>query len=117
MRKLDALNNLYLRPPLNEHIERDFSKALQDALPALDELHRYLSALHQDGLLKHLGQYGLPADAVLKQMDWIIGWIAYQGEYGELHLPPDCPEDIAAETAYAERAAADQEAIARASVA
>jgi hypothetical protein len=51
MRKLDALNRIYHRPPTNEHIERDFRKALYEAWLAVGALHEFLEALHKDGLL------------------------------------------------------------------
>jgi hypothetical protein len=99
MRKLDALSKLYTRPPLNAHIERDFGKALHDADLALGELREFLSAMHQDGLLKHLSEYGLPADVVLAKLEDIIAWINHQGYCVELDLSADCPEIIAAERA------------------
>jgi hypothetical protein len=104
MRKLDALNKLHPRPPLNEHIEQSFWKALKDADLALDELYNYLSAMHQDGLLKSLDDYVWPPDVVLAKLEDIIDWIVDKRDYFELDLPPDCPEIIAAEKAYIERA-------------
>jgi hypothetical protein len=103
MRKLDALNKLYHRPPTNEHIERDFHKELQDAWLAVACLYDYLEALHKDDLLYCPNNFVETALEDLKEVRDRLG--QDQGCYFELDLPPDSPEVIAAEKAYLDRAA------------
>ena len=103
MRKLDALNKLYLQPPTNEHIERDFRKHLYDAWTAIDELYDYLEACHQDDVLE------CPYTSVeraLNDLKEARDRLDPCGECDfELDLPADDPKVIAAEKAYAERIA------------
>jgi hypothetical protein len=102
MRKLDALNKLYHRPPLNEHIERDFHKHLHDAWLEVACLYDYLEVLAKDGLLscpctsveRALKDLAEARDRLDEELDCDF----------ELDLPPDSPEIIAAEKAYIARA-------------
>jgi hypothetical protein len=107
MRKLDALNKLYMRPPLNEHIERDFHKHLHDAWLALACLYDFLEACDKDGLL--YGPYS-GTERQLRELARVRDGLDQEHEFYEcdwaLDLPADSPEIIAAEKAYAERAAA-----------
>jgi hypothetical protein len=85
MRKLDALNKLYHRPPTNEHIERDFHKELHDAWLAVACLYDYLEALHKDDLLYCPNNFVETALEDLKEVRDRLG--QDQGCYFELDLP------------------------------
>jgi len=54
MRKRE-IDEFYRRPPTSEEIDQDLQRRLFRAWQELTNLHEYLSALHQDGLLEHLG--------------------------------------------------------------
>jgi hypothetical protein len=104
MRKLHALNKLYKRPPLNEHIERDFRRDLHDAWLAVACLYDFLKACHKDGLLSS------PCTSVeraLKDLKEARDRLDQDRDCDfELDLPADSPEAIAAEKAYIARATA-----------
>jgi hypothetical protein len=50
-RNLKALNELYRRPPTNEHLERDFKRELYHAWLNVANLYDFLEACHKDGIL------------------------------------------------------------------
>jgi len=90
MRKLTALNKLYIHPPTNEHIERDFKRNLDEAWSAVSDLYDFLVALHQDGLLI---SYTMTEERALKSLAETRDGLDRElcgGEF-ELDLPEDAP--------------------------
>jgi hypothetical protein len=90
-RKLTALNNLYLHPPTNEHIERDFHQSFHDAWLAVSDLYDHLKVCHKDGVLKGLS---VPAELALKELAQVRD--SLEPEWGcwdlYLDLPADAPK-------------------------